>query len=143
MIQTFATNLLAAATPAHGESHDAPAAYGHGAEAMGSGPVHDLLMLAVQAGVGVLVLAICLCLYRMIKGPHLSDRVLAGDVIAMLVAGLVILLSIKMGSTMYYDAAMVVAVVGFASTVAFAQYIGAKNKYADDPSPTPDAGDAA
>ncbi len=91
------------------------------------------LMLSVQVGVGLLVLSILLCLWRMIRGPHLADRVLAGDTMAMLVAGLVIVLAIKLDSALFYDAAIVVSVLGFASTVAFAQYIGARQKASDDP----------
>jgi len=123
MLETLPTILIAAA--------DAGAA----ADAAKPEPslMHWPLMLAVQVGVGVLVLGILLCLWRMIKGPHLADRVLAGDTMAMLVAGLVVVLAIKYGSTLFYDAALVVAILGFVSTVAFAQYIGAKRKFADDP----------
>ena len=91
------------------------------------------LMLMTRVGVGVLVLGVLLCLYRMIKGPHLADRVLAGDTVAMLVAGLVVVLAIKYDSALFFDAALAVAILGFVSTVAFAQYIGAKNKSAPDP----------
>jgi multicomponent K+:H+ antiporter subunit F len=126
MLETLPTILIAAA--------DAGAA-----DAAKPEPslMHWPLMLAVQAGVGVLVLGILLCLWRMIKGPHLADRVLAGDTMAMLVAGLVVVLAIKYGSTLFYDAALVVAILGFVSTVAFAQYIGAKRKFADDPVESP------
>jgi len=83
----------------------------------------------------VLVLGLLLCMYRMIKGPPLADRVLAGDTVAMLVAGLVVILAIKYDTALFYDAALVVAILGFVSTVAFAQYIGAKNKSAPEPNP--------
>lgn len=117
---------------------------GHGdtvAEAATAGPslMNPLLMVLVRVGVGMLVLGILICLYRMIKGPHLADRVLAGDTVAMLVAGLVVILAIKYDSALFYDAALVVAILGFVSTVAFAQYIGAKNKNAPDPTPEEDA----
>lgn len=106
-------------------------------------PVHSLmygpLMVITQIGVGVLVIGILLCLYRMIKGPHLADRVLAGDTVAMLVAGLVVMLAIKYDSALFYDAALVVAILGFVSTLAFAQYIGAKNKSAPEPKAKEDA----
>ena len=112
------------------------------AEAASAGGGHSLmykpLLLFTQIGVGVLVLGILLCLYRMIKGPHLADRVLAGDTVAMLVAGLVVMLAIKYDSALFYDAALVVAILGFVSTVAFAQYIGAKNKNVPDPTPKPE-----
>ena len=92
--------------------------------------MHAPLLIVAEVGIGVLVLAIVLCLWRMIKGPHLADRVLAGDTMAMIVAGLIVLLTIMYDGAIYYDAALVVAILGFASTVAFSQYIGAKQKYA-------------
>ena len=123
MSPTLAPILIAAADA----SHDA------GAVVQEPSAAQPWLMLSVQIGVGVLVLSILLCLWRMIRGPHLADRVLAADAMAMLVAGLVIVLAIKLDSAIFYDAAIVVSILGFASTVAFAQYIGAKRKTSDDP----------
>ena len=107
--------------------------------------MHGPLLLLTQVGVGVLVLGILICLWRMIRGPHLADRVLAGDTVAMLVAGLVVMLAIKYDTALFYDAALVVAILGFVSTVAFAQYIGAKNKSAPEPTPgrSPDSDEEA
>lgn len=107
--------------------------------------MHGPLMVFTSIGVGILVVAILLCLYRMIRGPHLADKVLAGDTMAMLVAGLVVLLAVKYSTGLFYDAALVVAILGFVSTLAFAQYIGAKNKYsashaADDQALTSQSG---
>ena len=101
--------------------------------------MHGPLLVLTQVGVGVLVLGILLCLYRMIKGPHLADRVLAADTVAMLVAGLVVILAIKYDTALFYDAALVVAILGFVSTVAFAQYMGATNKSASGMAPDPNA----
>ncbi|MEM9415911.1 MAG: monovalent cation/H+ antiporter complex subunit F [Planctomycetota bacterium] len=120
MSTPFAPILIAAADASHSS-----------AQAAAPSAAQPWLMMLVQVGVGVLVLAILLCLWRMIRGPHLADRVLAADAMAMLVAGLVVVLAIKLDSAMFYDAAIVVAVLGFASTVAFAQYIGAKYKTSD------------
>ncbi|MEM9346985.1 MAG: monovalent cation/H+ antiporter complex subunit F [Planctomycetota bacterium] len=120
-------NILIAAASDTGKAAEA-------ASAGGGGSLMSLpLMWITQIGVIVLVLGVVLCLWRMIKGPHLADRVLAGDTVAMLVAGLVVVLAIKYDSALFYDAALVVAILGFVSTVAFAQYIGAKNKSAPDP----------
>ena len=119
------TPLLAAA--GHAPAPPTPAA--------GPSAAEPWLMLGVQIGIGVLVLSIMLCLWRMIRGPHLADRVLAADTMAMLVAGLVIVLAIKLDSAVFFDAAIVVAILGFASTVAFGQYIGARQKFSDDPRP--------
>lgn len=97
--------------------------------------MHGPLMWLASAGIGVLVLGILLTLVRMVKGPHIADRVLAGDTMAMLVAGLVVVIALLYESAIFYDAALVVAVLGFVSTVAFSQYLGAKHKHAEDPEP--------
>ena len=128
MNTTLSTILIAAADGSHGP-----------AEAAAPSAAEPWLMLGVQVGIGVLVLSILLCLWRMIRGPHLADRVLAGDAMAMLVAGLVVVLAIKLDSAMFFDAAIVVSILGFASTVAFAQYIGAKHKSSDPPAERADA----
>ncbi|MEM1211088.1 MAG: monovalent cation/H+ antiporter complex subunit F [Planctomycetota bacterium] len=94
--------------------------------------------VAAPIGVALILLAICLCIYRMIRGPHLADRVLAGDTIAILVVGIVAVFSMMLETALFFDAALVVAIIGFASTVAFSQYIGAKRKTDDPASPEPD-----
>lgn len=126
------TPILSAASDAAGSEAGAEAA---------KSILHYPLMWLVQVGVGVMVLAIILCLWRMIRGEHLADKVIAGDTMAMLVAGLVLVLAIKFETSMFYDAALVVAILGFVSTVAFAQYMGAKLKHAElsEPTPTEDA----
>ena len=88
--------------------------------------VLDPILFAVMLlGVAVLSLGMLLCVWRMMRGPHLADRVLAGDTLAFHVVGLVIVLGMWLRTTVFFDAALVVAIIGFASTVAFAQYIGA------------------
>ena len=88
--------------------------------------VLDPILFAVMLlGVAVLSLGMLLCVWRMLRGPHLADRVLAGDTLAFHVVGLVIVLGMWLRTTVFFDAALVVAIIGFASTVAFAQYIGA------------------
>ncbi|MEM6505353.1 MAG: monovalent cation/H+ antiporter complex subunit F [Planctomycetota bacterium] len=126
MLEILPNILIAAASGADTAGEAGPAG---GDGSLMSWP----LMWITQIGVIVLVLGVVLCLWRMIKGPHLADRVLAGDTVAMLVAGLVVVLAIKFDSALFFDAALVVAILGFVSTVAFAQYIGAKNKSAPEP----------
>jgi multicomponent K+:H+ antiporter subunit F len=89
-------------------------------------PAEPLLMFVVNLGMLTLVVGMILALYRLLKGPHLADRVLSGDVLALHVVGLVALLTIRMRTLAFFDAALVVAIIGFASTLAFAQYIGTR-----------------
>ena len=83
-------------------------------------------VVEVMVDVGVLGLAVgmMLALYRMMKGPHLADRAIAGDLLALLVVGLVVLLAVDQRRAVSLDAALLVAIVGIAATVAFAQSLG-------------------
>ena len=94
-------------------------------EGGGATALTPAVRLAVEVGVLTLGFAIILCLYRIMRGPHLADRVLAADALSLQVVGLVILLTLRLGTTAFFDVALVVAIIGFASTLAFAQYIGA------------------
>ena len=81
--------------------------------------------VVIEAGIVAVVVGIGLAMYRMVKGPHLADRVLAGDVLSLQVVALVVLLAVDQRRAVSLDVALLVAIVGFASTLAFAQYIGA------------------
>ena len=84
-----------------------------------------MVAVVVEVGILAVVVGIGMALYRMVKGPHVADRVLAGDVLSLQVVALVILLAVDQRRAVSLDVALLVAIVGFASTLAFAQYIGA------------------
>lgn len=96
------------------------------ADAVVHSHAEPFLFWVVRLGVLSIITGIVFSLYRMLRGPHLADRVLAGDVLALHVVALVILLTIYMRTTIFFDAALVVAIIGFASTLAFAQFIGSR-----------------
>lgn len=108
-------SLLAAAAPTGG---------GEAAVELPVSEFTPVLQAMVYVGFATLILGMCLSLLRMLRGPHLADRVLSADTLAMHVVGFVIMLSIAERTTIYFDAVLVVAIIGFASTLAFAQYIG-------------------
>lgn len=62
-------------------------------------------------------------LYRLAVGPDVLDRVLALDTLVINAIGLVVLIGIWFGTTMYFEAALLFAMVGFLSTVAFCKYL--------------------
>lgn len=72
---------------------------------------------------GVLSLSMCLCLFRVWKGPSVMDRVVALDLIAALVMGQFILFVLESGFMPYLDVAAAIAVISFLATVAFARYL--------------------
>ncbi|MEM8738762.1 MAG: monovalent cation/H+ antiporter complex subunit F [Planctomycetota bacterium] len=92
-------------------------------ELPGQGEMMPVLAFAVTAGVYILCVGMVFCLWRLIKGPELADRVLSADLLALHVVGLVVLLTIYVGDLVFFDAALVVSIIGFVSTVGFSQYI--------------------
>ena len=89
--------------------------------------------IVVQVGVVALVAGIGMAMVRMVRGPEVADRVLAADVLSLEVVGLVILLAVDQQRSLSLDVALLVAVVGFASTLAFAQFIGATRSGTEPP----------
>ena len=72
----------------------------------------------VTLGVALLVAFI-----RLVKGPTLPDRIVAMDLIGVLVVGIIVVLAGSSGVRATLDAAIVIALVGFLGTVAYATYV--------------------
>ena len=68
------------------------------------------------------VLALLLNLYRLLRGPGLADRILALDTLYVNAIGLLVLAGVAQGNALYFEAALVIALLGFAGTVALAKY---------------------
>jgi multicomponent Na+:H+ antiporter subunit F len=71
----------------------------------------------------LLSVALLLTFSRLVRGPHLADRVVALDLTALIVVGLIAVYVIQTGEAALLDAAIVLALIGFLSTVAFARYL--------------------
>lgn len=84
----------------------------------------DALFLVVEVGIVALAAALVLCLWRMLKGPTLIDRGMASDIFSLQIVGLAVLLTIRLRTLLFFDAVLIVSILGFVSTVAFAQFIG-------------------
>lgn len=75
------------------------------------------------AMLAVLVVAVFLAFIRLVLGPSLPDRVVALDLIAVLVVGLIAVYAIATGETILLRVAMVAALITFVGTIAFAYYL--------------------
>jgi multisubunit Na+/H+ antiporter MnhF subunit len=64
-----------------------------------------------------------LCLYRMVIGPRAADRAIAFDTLSSVVIGLICLLCMRWGSSLYFDAVWILTIVGFLGTSAIAKYL--------------------
>lgn len=71
----------------------------------------------------MLVCAMFIAFIRLAKGPTLPDRVIALDVLAVIAAAILAVASISQRQSVFLDAAIVLALMSFLSTVAFARYL--------------------
>lgn len=76
----------------------------------------DFALLAVGA-------ALLLCAWRLLRGPELPDRVLALDTMYVNIVALVVLLGLRQGTQLFFEAALLIALLGFVATVALARYL--------------------
>ncbi|MEA3491277.1 MAG: monovalent cation/H+ antiporter complex subunit F [Campylobacterota bacterium] len=71
----------------------------------------------------VLLFAMALASIRLLKGPTLSDRVVAFDTISIMAVSLLVLLSLYFRRSIYIDIALVFGLIGFLGTTIFGRYI--------------------
>lgn len=80
----------------------------------------DWVILVVSGMIGVSLL---LNLARFMRGPHMIDRIIALDTMYINAIALIVLLGIFMGSPLYYEGALLIAMLGFVSTSAVCKFI--------------------
>lgn len=82
-------------------------------------------MIAVASAFALVAISVSILLniYRLIVGPDVTDRILALDTMVINAIGLIVLAGIVFGSAMYFEAALLFAMVGFVSTVAFCKFL--------------------
>ena len=79
--------------------------------------------MATDVSLFFLFVAAALCLYRMIVGPAAADRAIAFDTLSSVIVGMICLLCIRWGSTLYFDAVWILTLVGFLGSSAIAKYL--------------------
>ncbi len=83
----------------------------------------NVLDIALNLGVAAVTVAVTLCAWRLLRGPEMTDRLLALDTLYMNAVALIVLLGIRWNTALLFEAALLVAMLGFASTVALARYL--------------------
>ncbi len=82
-----------------------------------------LLTLAISFAQLCVLLAMLFCTIRLLRGPTAQDRVLALDSLWMAAMLFILLLGVRFSSTVYFEAAMLIALTGFVSSVALAKFL--------------------
>ena len=82
------------------------------------------VLAVVEPVVFVMIgVALLLVFVRLARGPSLSDRVIALDLMAVLAVSLIAMVAFEADQPIFLDAAIVLALVAFLGTVAFARYL--------------------
>ncbi len=87
--------------------------------------MNALEMMNYALGLGFVVLSISqiMAMIRLVIGPSAADRILALDTMVLNAIGLIVLLGIAQGTQVYFEVTLIVAMLGFVSTVALARFL--------------------
>ena len=83
----------------------------------------DFFSLSITIAYVLLSLSLLVSLVRVVLGPSLPDRVVALDLIAFVVISLIATYALSSGHPVYLDVAIVLALMAFLGTIAFARYV--------------------
>ena len=85
-----------------------------------SAALFDTALLLAQALLG---LAMFFAMIRLLRGPRAQDRVLSMDTLYVNAMLLVLTFGIRSGTSLYFEAALVIGMLGFVSTAALAKFL--------------------
>ena len=85
--------------------------------------MNAVLHYALLAAQTLVALAMVFTVYRVLRGPRAQDRVLALDTLYVNALILMVTFGIRTGSTLYFEAALVIGMLGFVATAALAKFL--------------------
>ena len=82
-----------------------------------------MLSMSLIVAFALVAAAFAMSLFRLLKGPIAPDRILALDTLYINAIALLVLLGIHLASPLYFEAALLIALMGFVGTVALAKFL--------------------
>lgn len=82
-----------------------------------------MISLTLYIGIGCVGAAMALNVYRLIVGPDAVDRVVALDTLYINLIVMLVLVGILLSTAVFFEAALLIAMMGFVGTVALAKYL--------------------
>lgn len=82
-----------------------------------------MISIALHGSIAAVSLAMMMNMYRLVVGPDAPDRILAVDTLVINSIALVLLFGILFNSTLFFEASLLLAMVGFLTTVAYCKYL--------------------
>jgi multisubunit Na+/H+ antiporter MnhF subunit len=79
--------------------------------------------MVLDIALACLALAIVLAVYRVLRGPSLGDRIVGLDFLGVNTALLIVAVALRSGYESFLDAALIVSILGFLTTVALSRYL--------------------
>ncbi len=82
-----------------------------------------MIEIAILISMHAVGIAMLLSLWRLVRGPEVTDRILAMDTFSINAIALLILDGMYLKSEIYFEAALVIAMLGFVTTVVLSKYV--------------------
>jgi multicomponent K+:H+ antiporter subunit F len=82
-----------------------------------------MLSTAIAIAFALLGVSVVLTLVRLMRGPDLTDRILALDTLYVNSAAMLVLYGLELGTGRYYEAALLIAMLGFLTTVVLSKFL--------------------
>ncbi len=84
---------------------------------------HMFIQTTIAGCMHVVGLAMLLALWRLLRGPTVPDRILALDTLSVTAIAELMLFGMYLDSPIYFEAALIIAMLGFGSTVVLSKYV--------------------
>lgn len=82
-----------------------------------------MLSMALMIALALVAVAFALSFWRLLRGPSVPDRILALDTLSINAIALLVLSGIQLGSAIYFEVALLIALIGFVGTVALCKFL--------------------
>ncbi len=86
-------------------------------------PAAELMSWALWIAFAAVAVSQLLAMVRLVIGPSMGDRILALDTMVVNAIGVIVLLGLSQGTRLYFEGALIIAMLGFVSTVAYARFV--------------------
>jgi len=82
-----------------------------------------MLAISIQIALTLVAAAVGMSFWRLLRGPDVPSRILALDTLYVNTIAILVLLGIYLGSALFFEAALLIALMGFIGTVALCKYV--------------------
>ena len=82
-----------------------------------------MIDIAIVTGMFLVGIAMLMSLWRLVRGPTAPDRILALDTLYIATIALLVLFGMYLSSEVYFEAALIIAMLGFFGTVVLSKYV--------------------